>query len=62
MAYCKKMVVAFMLTFAFIGAIFIIMSVLRNNESVVYNNYYSWHAEMDPAIGIDILIRGNKID
>ncbi len=51
-----------MLTFAFIGAIFIIMSVLRNNESVVYNNYYSWHAEMDPAIGIDILIRGNKID
>lgn len=58
----KKLVVAAMLAVAFIGAIFIVMSVLKNNEAVVYDKNYTWHAEMDAAAGVEALVRGNKID
>ncbi len=58
----KKLVVALMLAAAFIGAIFIVISVLKKNEAVVYNMNYTWRAENDQATGVDTLIRGNKID
>ncbi len=58
----KKMVVAAMLAVAFIGAIFIVMNLLKNNETVVYNKNYTWHAELDTAAGVETLVRGNKID
>lgn len=57
----KKLVVASMLAVAFIGAIFIVMNLLKNNETVVYNKNYTWHAELDSA-GVETLVRGNKID
>jgi len=50
-----------MLAVAFIGAIFVVMSVLKNNEAVVYNRNYIWHAKMDSAAGVYTLVRGNKI-
>ena len=51
-----------MLAVAFIGAIFVVMSVLKNNEAVVYNKNYTWQAELDSAAGVEALVRGNKID
>jgi hypothetical protein len=57
----KKLVVAAMLAVAFIGAIFIVLSVLKKNEAVVYNENYIWHAEIDTS-GVDTLVRGDKID
>jgi hypothetical protein len=57
----KKLVVAAMLAVAFIGAIFIVISVLKKNEAVVYNENYIWHAEVDPS-GFDMLVRGDQID
>ncbi len=51
-----------MLAVAFIGAIFVVISVLRSNEAVLYNKNYTWYAELDSTTGVNILIRGNKID
>ncbi len=57
----KKLVVALLLAITFVGAILVVISMLRKNEAVVYNESYIWHAEMDSAANSETLVRGKKI-
>jgi hypothetical protein len=57
----KRLVIAAILGAVFTVAVFVVISVLKNKEAVVYNENYTWHAEVDPS-GVDTLVRGSKID
>jgi hypothetical protein len=57
----KKMVVAVMLGVAFIGALYAVISFLKQNESVTFDSRYTWHAEHDADSGANMLVRGRKI-
>ncbi len=57
----KKLVVALLLAVTSISAILIVLSMLRKNQAVVYDENYIWHAETDAAGNSDTLVRGRKI-
>ena len=58
----KNYVVAVMLAVVFLGAIYVVISLLMKNEAVTYDSDYTWHAEFDTTANADTLVRGKKIN
>ena len=57
----KSYVVAVMFAVVFLGVIYVVTSLLKKNEAVVYDSDYTWHAEYDSTANADTLVRGKKI-
>jgi len=58
----KSYVVAVMLAVVFLGAIYVVISLLKKNEVVTYDSGYTWHVEFDTTANVDTLVRGKKIN
>jgi len=57
----KKIVVALMLAVTFLGAIYIVIGILKRNESVTFSKSHTWYVDVDPAGSSIILVRGKKV-
>ncbi len=58
----KKPVIALMLTISFIGVVIGVVAYFREHRSVLPENDYIWHVEVDPSAKTETLVRGGKID
>lgn len=58
----KKLVIALMLTISFIGIVIGVMSYLKEHRSLLPENDYIWHVEVDSDAKTEALVRGGKID
>ena len=58
----KKLVIALMLTIAFVGAVIGVFVFLKENRSVLPDNDHIWHVEVGSSAETEALVRGGKID